>query len=102
MRRPLETIFSISVIISILLFLAKITILPPNYVISVNLGFLGMALATLEFILLFKQIVASKAFFFFFFEIYKNTEFVYFSLVDSRTLSPCGFKGPPHGFKVFI
>ena len=32
----LETVFSISVIISILLFLAKITILLPNYTISAN------------------------------------------------------------------
>ena len=32
----LETVFSISAIISILLFLAKITILLPNYMISAN------------------------------------------------------------------
>ena len=52
----LETIFLISTIISILLFLAKITILPPN-----QLGFLGVALAVLGFLLLFKHIVAFRA-----------------------------------------
>ena len=39
LERLLETIFSIFAIISIQLFLAKITILPPNYMTSMNQSF---------------------------------------------------------------
>ena len=91
----LETIFLISTIISILLFLAKITILPPN-----QLGFMGVALAALGFLLLFKHIVAFRAILFFkFIKKYRFGLFLFDGFQNPITL---WIQRTPYEFEVFI
>ena len=80
LKHLLEAVVFNSVIISFLQFLVKFTILPPDFVMSTNQGYMAIFLITLGFLLLFKDIVASK-----------QLGFLNF-LDEFQTLSPCRFK----------
>ena len=85
----LETIFSIFTIISILLFLKKITILPPNYVISTNQGFWAFS-SHRRFSFYYLNLLQPPGLFSF--QININLDVIYCFFWWIQGLSPRGFK----------
>ena len=89
LERLLETIFLIFAIISIQLFLAKITILPPNYMTSMNQSFWAFS-SHLRFFFYYLNLLQPPGQFNF--HINKNSNVIYCFLQWIQGLSPFGFK----------